>query len=399
VTDTPTTATDTAVPTDTAGAAPAPTSAPAPAPTVDTVPPAPVQAPVQAPATPTSPPATRAAADTATAAPATGHVPAHATAPAVATAEPGAQPAGAPMPPRVDTALPSDTRTAPAADEPAPANVQTQDAMQADDTVQHAASSDGGGAAVAVGVATIAQSIWQAQVGCVAYCVASTQIQSAVQAAAIVQTAQAAGVAAAAVNAATIVQDVLQLQIGCLIHCSDTTQTQSAGQMGVVAQQAVAVAAPAVAAAAEALGDLADRLWSALRDAVVLETSSIAADGSRTTQRIRQIQLGCHSDCAGTAQAQSVQQAAATAQAAAAIDANDPLLGTFHSLFWWLSGMMGPASATNRAVTTQEIRQAQISACRAHCTGVVQVQSAVQYARIVQDAVAVAAGRPDDVVG
>jgi hypothetical protein len=122
-----------------------------------------------------------------------------------------------------------------------------------------AATTSAGNAAITV------QAVWQVQQGCTRYCYGTSQIQAAFQTAATVQVAVAVappGGAASATNQAKVVQVVVQVQLGCLAYCFGSSQVQTVVQRADITQVASAVSG-AVQAAADAVNDAAvdQQVW------------------------------------------------------------------------------------------------------------------------------------------
>jgi hypothetical protein len=81
------------------------------------------------------------------------------------------------------------------------------------------------------------QQIWQLQVGCLFYCVESQQLQEAQQSTTTIQIVAAASGSSAgsrAVAIAVVQQTIWQVQIGCLAWCWDSTQAQAASTQGTI---------------------------------------------------------------------------------------------------------------------------------------------------------------------
>ena len=120
------------------------------------------------------------------------------------------------------------------------AATQTQSASQTNTTVQIVASSLSAALQAAVGASNSSaaeivnqteQSIWQVQISCLIFCAQTQQTQQANQSNTTIQVLQSAlGATAqttgAAINSAT--QVIWQLQIGCLLWCLNTTEQQTA---------------------------------------------------------------------------------------------------------------------------------------------------------------------------
>lgn len=107
---------------------------------------------------------------------------------------------------------------------------QTQSAVQTSASVQIAPAA----AAVASGqevVEDTEQQTWQLQIGCLFYCVDTQQVQAATQSTTTVVILAGASSSSDASTAVTVVvsqQTVWQVQIGCLAWCWDSTQSQTA---------------------------------------------------------------------------------------------------------------------------------------------------------------------------
>lgn len=176
---------------------------------------------------------------------------------------------------------------------------QTQVAEQIARTIQDARADAPAGGAEAVNRSATTQFVWQAQLGCVAFCYATNQLQLASQAAETVQSATAAGAAAA--NAASTQQFAFQYQRGCRYECYGTVQSQALAQQSATSQTADA--------GADDESDLAElRLAFGTIEAW-------AANLNATVQLSFQFQdADCRRDCDGGAQTQLGVQYATTVQ-------------------------------------------------------------------------------------
>jgi hypothetical protein len=203
-------------------------------------------------------------------------------------------------------------------------------------------------------VSVIYQAIWQTQKGCQSHCTGTSQIQAATEAATTHQTATATGDPASAsgaeaVNAAVTVQFIVQTQLGCVAFCYGTTQVQSASQSAQTTQVAGATA-DAVANAlnvsstfqfvwqlqqgcAQECHDATSTQSSGALDATSSSVPSpfedpaafaawlsvLAANRSATVQLIVQYEEApCLVHCAGGAQVQEAELVAVHVQAATA---------------------------------------------------------------------------------
>jgi hypothetical protein len=114
------------------------------------------------------------------------------------------------------------------------ATSQVQSASQSSTTHQSATATGGGttpAGAVAVNVAGTVQFIFQSQLGCIAFCYATSQAQAAWQSAQTIQSATATGDGVlTALNVAETFQFVWQVQEGCQVECYDVSSTQSTTQ-------------------------------------------------------------------------------------------------------------------------------------------------------------------------
>jgi hypothetical protein len=201
---------------------------------------------------------------------------------------------------------------------------QSQSATQNASTTQNATAvaaggalyeggSSGGGAPPATADArnesVTIQFVWQTQIGCVAFCVETTQTQAATQWAQTIQSAAAEGdMSAVAQNLSRTIQLVWQLQEGCREECYGTSQVQVINQGKQTTQSATATSG----AGPPTLG--AD-------GAVVLPgwLVALAQNLGVTIQTIYQLQEAvCAEYCEGDSQVQEAQQEADVSQDAAA---------------------------------------------------------------------------------
>jgi hypothetical protein len=121
-----------------------------------------------------------------------------------------------------------------------PGDTQTQSASQSNATVQIVASSlaaaiqatlSNSSSSPAEIVNQTQQEIWQLQVGCLIFCSQTQQYQQAAQSNTTVQVLQLAGGSTPSTTPTavdSVTQVIWQLQIGCLLWCLDTTQQQTA---------------------------------------------------------------------------------------------------------------------------------------------------------------------------
>jgi hypothetical protein len=201
---------------------------------------------------------------------------------------------------------------------------QSQTATQNASTTQNATAvavgaalyvggSSGGGAPPATADArnesVTIQFVWQTQIGCVAFCVETTQTQAATQWAQTIQSAAAEGdTSALAQNLSRTIQLVWQLQEGCREECYGTSQVQVINQ----GQQTTQSATAKSGAGPPTLG---------VDGAVVLPgwLVALAQNLGVTIQTIYQLQEAvCAEYCEGDSQIQEAQQEADVSQDAAA---------------------------------------------------------------------------------
>jgi hypothetical protein len=184
---------------------------------------------------------------------------------------------------------------------------QVQSASQSSTTHQSATATGGGSTpsgAVAVNVAGTVQFIFQTQLGCIAFCFTTSQVQSTSQSAQTTQSATATGDGVlTALNVAETFQFVWQVQQGCEVECSDASSTQSQTQQQ-ASQSAGTPYRPFD-------GPQTFLAWIAV----------IAANNAATFQSVFQYDEAlCLEHCTGDAQLQdAVLTAATTQQATAAV--------------------------------------------------------------------------------
>jgi hypothetical protein len=153
------------------------------------------------------------------------------------------------------------------------------------------------------------QFVWQTQIGCVAFCIETSQTQTATQWAQTSQSATAdGGASAVAQNLSQTVQLVWQFQEGCREECYGTSQVQVISQGQATTQSA---AASSWAGAPTLGGD----------GAIVLPgwLVALAENLAVTIQTIYQLQEAvCAEYCEGDSQVQDAAQEASVSQEAAA---------------------------------------------------------------------------------
>ena len=148
--------------------------------------------------------------------------------------------------------------------------------------------------AVAQNRSTVFQVVWQVQQGCRSYCYGTSQTQSAVQWSSTTQTAVANGdgasgsspSAAQAANESLTIQFAWQTQIGCVAFCYETSQVQTASQWAQTSQTAVAEAD--IEAWAQNLSETLQYVWQ-LQEGCTTECHGVSqrqssAQGQSTTQ-------------------------------------------------------------------------------------------------------------------
>ena len=177
---------------------------------------------------------------------------------------------------------------------------QAQSATQSATTTQSAAAAGSPSTptgAGAINVATTIQLIVQTQLGCVAFCYETSQLQSASQSASTNQTATAtADAVVAAINVAEITQFVWQIQEGCTIECHDATTSQSVSRDTTTDQSS----------SAPPFDD---------PESFIAWIAVIAAQTAATVQTIFQYdEAACLDQCTGDHQSQDAVQIAATTQ-------------------------------------------------------------------------------------
>ena len=201
---------------------------------------------------------------------------------------------------------------------------QSQSVIQWSSTTQNAAAVAGGqgtstggsspASAEAHNESITVQFIWQLQIGCVAFCYETSQIQSASQSAETIQTAIAeADLEALAENLSETRQYVWQIQEGCTRECYGVYQSQTTVQGQSTTQSATARAAHETPVTMIVLGP----------DGVVVLPGwlvALAANQGATIQSIYQRQQAvCLEHCQGDVQLQEAIQQALTSQEAIAI--------------------------------------------------------------------------------
>ena len=195
----------------------------------------------------------------------------------------------------------------------------TQTATAVSNGNQTAASGPGGSAAHAANESLTIQFAWQMQIGCVAFCYETSQVQTASQWAQTTQTAVAeAGLEAWAENLSETLQFVWQLQEGCAHECYGVSQYQSSQQGQSTNQSARATARGGGDGTMLALGP----------DGVIVLPGwlvALANNLGATIQTIYQYQeASCLDRCEGGAQIQEAAQRALVEQVAAAIAGAPP---------------------------------------------------------------------------
>ena len=184
---------------------------------------------------------------------------------------------------------------------------QAQSASQFSTTHQSATATGGGSTpsgAVAVNVAGTVQFIFQTQLGCIAFCFTTSQVQSTAQSAQTTQSATASGDGVlTALNVAETFQFVWQVQQRCEVECYGASSTQSQTQQ----QESQSSGTPY----RPFDGPQTFLAWIAV----------IAANNAATVQTIFQYDEAlCLERCTGDAQLQdAVLTAATTQQATAAV--------------------------------------------------------------------------------
>ena len=190
---------------------------------------------------------------------------------------------------------------------------QTQIAEQVARTTQDAVAHTpaGGGQALATNTSRTVQFVWQAQLGCVAFCYGTSQLQLALQIAETTQSATATGDSATAANETSTDQWAFQLQRGCRFECYDENQIQVLAQGAETTQGAYA----------EEDEDLEELTLA------FTEIEAWARNLNATVQISFQFQdSDCRHDCQGGSQdQQGVQRSAVTQQAlAVATEGTEP---------------------------------------------------------------------------
>src|SRR5919108_208715 len=208
---------------------------------------------------------------------------------------------------------------------------QSQSATQNVSTTQDATAVAGGGAPAEGGASggaaapptaggqnrsVTVQFVWQTQIGCVAFCVETSQSQTATQWAETNQSASAeGGTSALAENLSETLQLVWQLQQGCEVECYGTSQVQVINQGQETTQSASATSEGVVLV--PVLGP----------DGTVVLPGwlvALAENLGVTIQTIYQLQEAvCAEYCEGDSQVQEAAQRAEVSQEAAA-HAGDP---------------------------------------------------------------------------
>ena len=194
---------------------------------------------------------------------------------------------------------------------------QTQIAEQVAQTRQDAVAQApaGGGEALATNTSRTVQYVWQAQLGCVAFCYGTSQLQLALQIAETTQSATATGGSATAANESSTDQWAFQLQRGCRFECYDENQIQVLAQGAETTQDADGEAY------AEEDEDLEELTLA------FTEIEAWARNLNATVQISFQFQdSDCRHDCQGGSQdQQGVQHSAVTQQAlAVATEGTEP---------------------------------------------------------------------------
>ena len=183
---------------------------------------------------------------------------------------------------------------------------QTQLARQQATTRQDANATGGqqDGQALAGNSSRTLQFVWQAQLGCVAFCYGTSQVQAAGQSAQTTQSAEARGASTSALNESLTGQFAFQRQVGCRYECHGTAQSSSLEQQSSTTQNA------------EAWSE--DDELAGLGSAFA-ELEAWARNTGSTFQFAVQFEdADCTRHCYGTAQSQSASQEAATVQHAEA---------------------------------------------------------------------------------
>jgi hypothetical protein len=197
---------------------------------------------------------------------------------------------------------------------------QSQSANQHAETIQNATAIGGGtgspSSATALNQSTTGQFIWQVQLGCVAFCYATSQSQTANQWAQTTQNATAlADGNAQAHNVGSVMQQVWQLQVGCETECHGTSQTQSSTQGQSTNQSATATS--------QTWGPSQPTDLNSLLPAWLI---ALAENLGITIQTVWQYQEAeCREYCVGGSQAQEAAQRAVTSQDARAVAGIPPV--------------------------------------------------------------------------
>jgi hypothetical protein len=201
---------------------------------------------------------------------------------------------------------------------------QSQSVIQWSSTTQTATAVAGGDGTNASGsssasaeahnVSITVQFVWQLQIGCVAFCYETSQVQSASQWAETIQTAIAEGdVEAWAETLSETLQYVWQIQEGCAHECHGVHQSQTTSQGQSTTQSATATAGHERAVTMIVVGP----------DGVIVLPAwlvALAANHGATIQTIYQRQQAtCLEQCHGDAQLQNAIQQALNSQEAIAI--------------------------------------------------------------------------------